>query len=307
MITVLCMNPSIDQQVTVEELRVGKTNRIEVGLADAGGKGLNCAMSLKDLKADARLFLALPRDDRGIVLNCLRQEGLEAEVFSCPGKVRVNYKVFSRSSGQMTELNEPGPALPEDVLDQIKTALIDAASRGDALMLTGSLPPGVPSGFYADIVRVARAYHCPCAVDADDDVLKAAVEEGPFLIKPNREELERLIGESARSLQALGMIGRWLCDKKGIRYCCVSLGSEGAILANKDHAIHCSAAPIKIRRQHAGGDAMLSALTLQLTQGSSLADALKTACALAGCTLEMDRSQEEFRRVYNALSVSSIS
>ena len=59
--------------------------------------------------------------------------------------------------------------------------------------------------------------------------------------------------------------------------------------------------------QHAGGDAMLSALTLQLTQGSSLADALKTACALAGCTLEMDRSQEEFRRVYNALSVSSIS
>ncbi len=307
MITILCMNPSIDQQITVEALRLGQTNRVVVGGTDAGGKGLNCAKSLKDLRTEARLFLALPQENRGIVLNCLTREGLKADIFAYPGNVRVNFKVLSRDSGEVTELNEPGPALPDDVLARIKAALKSAAENGDALLLTGSLPPGVPAGFYAEIVRMAKQHDCACAVDADDAALKAAVEEGPFLIKPNREELERLIGESARSMEALSMIGRWLCQKKGIRYCCVSLGKDGAILADKDRVLYCGAAGLAVRRRHAGGDAMLAALTKMLTEGSAPEEALKTACALAGCTLAMDRSEATFRWALNALTVKTIS
>ena len=116
------------------------------------------------------------------------------------GSTRINVKL---RAGQETDINAPGPEIPPQAVEQL-LARLDSLSQGDVLVLAGSIPPGLPPSFYGDVLHRLQGRGVRCVVDAQGEALRQALPQRPFLIKPNRAELEELAGrplQDARRVQ----------------------------------------------------------------------------------------------------------
>jgi 1-phosphofructokinase family hexose kinase len=190
-------------------------------------------------------------------------------------------------------------------------ALIAAhAGAGDFMVFAGSLPPGCPVDCYKTLVEIASRNGCRCVLDADGARLAAGLEARPFLVKPNRYELELLTGEK---LESTGDILRAAVSivERGARVVAVSLGAEGALITDGAESFAARALDVPVRSTVGAGDSMVAALTAGFHEGKSLAEAFRTgvACSAAACMTEGTRRFElcDYERLLPAVAVECIS
>ncbi len=281
----LCMNPSVDRTMDCPVFDVRSTNRARFVRDDIGGKGINTAVLASRFGAVSALSLLMPEDDRERLASFLRREGIAFGAVPVPGRLRINLKI--RTQGGMVEINEEGAPVPPQAAEMCASAMETEASPGDFCMLTGSLPPGVPDDFYARLIPRLRHKGCFTAVDADGGALKAALDEKPDLIKPNRQEFARLTGFEPRGIAECCLFSRRLISKTGVGAVCLSLGGDGAVYVTEREALYAPALQVPVRSLHGAGDSLLSALCFSLCRGDGARAALALGCAAAAAAVSL--------------------
>jgi 1-phosphofructokinase len=268
MIVTVTPNPSIDRTVELSApLTRGAVHRVSSVTSEPGGKGVNVARALTLAGLDAVAVLPAPANDP--LLTALTAAAVPFRCVPAAGAVRTNFAI-TEHDGTTTKLNEPGAALDAATLDALTRSVAASAESAAWVVLSGSLPPGVPDHWYADVVALLEPYPCRVAIDTSDGPLAALVASfdraAPDLIKPNAEELASVLGYSPQALEAAVAQGdpepvvsaaRQLVDR-GVRAVLATLGPAGAVLVDETGSWLATPPTIVARSTVGAGDASLA-------------------------------------------------
>ncbi len=286
MIVTLTVNPSVDRTVTLTEpLRRGQVHRATGVTSQPGGKGVNVARVIG--AGGAPVLAVLPGADDDPVVSGLRATGIGCRTVPVAGQPRTNLTI-AETDGTTTKINEPGRPLTVPDLDALTALLVEATAGAEWIVLSGSLPPGVPDDWYARLVvtlATGGAARPRIAVDTSDAPLLALFDESlgaaPDLVKPNTEELAQLTGRSPADLEnpTAAADAATLLLERGVGAVLATLGAAGAVLVTGAGAWFAAAPPIVPRSTVGAGDSALAGYLLADRTGAGPADRLRYAVA----------------------------
>ncbi len=297
MIITLTANPSLDRTASLDApLARGQVQRVSGVTVEPGGKGVNVARAIHYAGQAVRAVLPAPDEDP--ILAALRQLGVDYRTVPVAEGVRMNL-TLTEPDGTTTKLNEPGPRLSEEQIEELAALVVSEATDAAWVVLSGSLPPGVPADFYATLVRRLRPLGVKVAVDTSDDPLQALVDNfpdaAPDLLKPNSDELAQLTGADAEQLEAAAKAGdpsaavtaaRSLVER-GVAAVMGTLGASGAVLVTAEGAWHASPPPIVPRSTVGAGDSSVAGYVLADCGGEAAPGRLRTAVAYGSAAASM--------------------
>ena len=289
MIVTVTPNPSIDRTVTLPARLVrGAVHRVQSVSTEPGGKGVNVARALTLAGLDT--LAILPAGGRDPILSALQSCGVPFYAVPVDGAVRTNLTI-TESDGTTTKINEPGAVIDPAALAALTAAILDRAASARWVVLSGSLPPGMPDSWYAEVVARLQPFDCKVAVDTSDAPLAALAAEfgraAPDLIKPNAEELAGVAGAAAGDLEAALAQGdpdpvvsaaRQLIDR-GARTVLATLGAAGAVLVDDTGSWLATPPPIKPRSTVGAGDSSLAGYVRADVAGAQPPQRLQMAVA----------------------------
>lgn len=255
MICTLTLNPSLDYIVTVDDFKLGATNRTSSDFILPGGKGINVSIVLQNLgqKTEAIGFLA---GFTGKALESMVQEaGIRASfIWVKEGDTRINVKLRAKEE---TEINGRGPNITESDLEKLYEKL-SSLNKDDILVISGSIPSSIPQTLYADILKYMDGRVDKIVVDATNDLLMNVLKYHPFLIKPNIHELEEIFKKELPTGKDVEEAAREM-QKLGARNVLVSMGGDGALLLDENGVCYQSKAPKGVLKNSVGaGDSMVA-------------------------------------------------
>lgn len=282
MVTVVCLSPSLDETITLPSLTLGGTNRASEKRICAGGKGVNVALMLKKMGEEVRLALFRHALGAQLLFDALEAADIACLPVDVPGELRVNIKLFDASSDTVTEVNASAVPVPQEAVRKIEEAIVASCMDSRWLVLTGSMPKGYPQDAYARIIRRVRkeAPGCRIALDAEGESFRLAIGEGPDLIKPNRRELEMLVGKELNSDEAIIAAAKALVHA-GVGTVIVSMDVNGSLLVSAENVLRAGAVPVPVATTVGAGDALLSGYILSSEAGERAAFAHGVASAAA--------------------------
>ena len=276
MISAVCLNPCLDKTVEIEAFTYGGMNRILRKRMDASGKGVNVAIAAAQLGLSSFCTGFLYKDNGQLVLQRLEDAGVPHAFVWCEGEVRTNTKVFDLQNRVITEINESGTPVGQADIEQLLHQVHALSAQSELMVFSGSIPPGCPDTIYRDLMRSAAP--AKCILDTEGSKLLYGLEEKPYLIKPNRFELETICGRALPTVKDLHAAALTLIDR-GVSIVAVSLGAEGALITNGVQAYVASALPVPVRSTVGAGDSMVAAMCLAITEGLSLREIFRYAMA----------------------------
>lgn len=294
MIVTVTPNPSVDRTLRIPPLERGAINRATSTTAEAGGKGINVSRALAGEGVATVAVVPLSEASATMVLGLL---GATTPVEPVPiaGDIRVNISLVE-ADGTVTKVNEPGPPFrPEDVAELLDRT-VELAAKATWVVGCGSLPPGAPADLYRTLARRMPA-GVRIAVDADGAALRAALDGPVALVKPNRPELEELVG---RPLVTLGSVvdaaeGLRHAGGDGVTAVLVSLGPDGAVLVDASGACHAEARIDDAVNPVGAGDALLAGYLAGVGGPEALATAVAwsvAACRSPGTRMRAVRDED---------------
>ena len=282
-IVTLTANPSFDRTIALPEpLERGAVHRVDAMTSQAGGKGVN--ISRAAVAAGLATVAVLPARPDDAIVHELAEAGIDCRPSRPAGDIRVNL-TLTEPDGTTTKLNGPGAAVTVEHLEDLAETLVLQARGAAWTVLAGSLPPGAPATFYADLVPRLRAVS-RVAIDTSDAPLAALVDrlpdDAPDLLKPNAEELASVTGTEAAALEAdpgaAAKASRTLVER-GVGAVLASLGSKGAVLVDADGAWYAPPPPTTVVSTVGAGDSTLFGYLLGSQRGLSAPDRLALAVA----------------------------
>lgn len=259
MIITVTMNPAIDKTVEIDSLVEGGLNRIKKVEYDAGGKGINVSKTIRELGGHSIATGFLGGNNGKTIASVLKDKGIASDFIWVDGETRTNTKVFEEN-GTLTELNEPGPVITEEQIQELMEKLLGYAGIDTLVVLSGSIPAGVPKDTYARIIREVHKKGAKVLLDADGELFRLGVEAAPDMIKPNRVELEEYAGMDYRASEEELLKIAEKFREKGIGTIAVSMGKSGAMFLLEDTAAKCPALKVKAHSTVGAGDAMVAGL-----------------------------------------------
>src|SRR6266446_1289464 len=282
------LNPAIDTRLILNGFIPGRVNRVAEVYRNPGGKAAHVAMALKGLGATPTWIGFSGGATGNELLAGLRVLEIETMPVSTGQSSRVNLEILD-TQGEVTEILEPGGTITQSEwseFQQVCTRAFQLLADKKIAVISGSLPPGVPTEACAALVTSAQSANCLAFVDSSGLPLSKALAAGPDLVKINREEAEFVtgvaIGDPVSGVQAAQKL-----LELGARSAVVSLGDRGLVgIRNGDPvAVHAWTNPLRTISTVGCGDAALAGLAFSaatdLSFGQSLA--LAVACGAANC------------------------
>lgn len=255
MIYTVTLNPSLDYIVSVTDLNLGTTNRTTNELLYPGGKGINVSIVLNNLGIESKILGFTAGFTGREIRRKIKEIGLSENFIDVnEGMSRINIKI---RSNEETEVNGMGPKLTEENIKNLYEQL-DALTEGDVLVLSGSIPSGLSSTLYQDIMKRYKDKRLLIAVDASKDLLTNVLPLNPFVIKPNQQELEEILDIKLNDTQD-GVIYAKKLQETGARNVIVSMAGNGAVLVTEDGDTFYTKPPVgKAVNSVGAGDSMLA-------------------------------------------------
>ena len=284
MITTVTLSPCIDKTAELSRLEHSKINRAENIRLDPGGKGINVCLALAALKSQTAALL-LNFDGGDIITSALDREGIEYCEVKCPGRIRTNLKIYERDTRQTVEINEQNPTVPQKALVRMTELVRQYAKKSEILVLSGSIPAGVPSDIYKTLSEAAKAENpaVKTVLDAEGTPLLEGLKASPYLIKPNVEELERTFGLCLSGEESIAALSRRIIAEYGVCVVLVSMGDRGALAVTKCDFVREGVPQIVAKSAQGAGDAMVAGACYAIRKGLSVRDILRCGtCAAAG-------------------------
>jgi len=277
LIVTLTVNPAIDRTITVDRLVFEDRAYITSSRESAGGRGINAACVIHSFGGKAMAIVPAGGESGAHFEQFLNSCGFELTVVPTHSEVRRNL-IITDKQGLTAKLNEPGATLNKVELARIEKVVRGRLGQASWFMICGSLPPGVPAAFYAQLVGMARKRGVKTLLDADGEALAAGIEARPTVVTPNQQEAERLLDTALLTrthfLQAAGRI-----QKMGAESVILSLGSQGAVGAFDHQMIEVIPPHVDAISPIGSGDALAAAFTWAMERKNDFRDALRWGVA----------------------------
>lgn len=283
-IVTLTMNPAID--VSTSTAKVISEHKLRCGPSriDPGGGGVNVARTIHRLGGEALAIYAVGGLTGATYRKLLEAEGVPSLAVPIAGTTRESFTVDETESGEQFRFVLQGPEFSEAEWRSCLAALEAAIAPGGYVVASGSLPPGVPTDFYARVTRLAHAHGARSIVDSSGEALAEAVAEGVYLVKPSRRELGELVGRELVSEQLEVDAASELVSRGSAQLVALTLGKAGAVLASAEGVIRLPVPQVNVLSTVGAGDGFLGAFVWRLSQGRDPESAFRTAIAAGSAT-----------------------
>ena len=294
-IVIMTLNPAIDKSASVAHVVAEHKLYCTSPRFEPGGGGVNVSRAIKKLGGNSRLLYPAGGLTGDRLQELLEEEGLNHRPFPIEGVTRESLVILEESTGRQYRFGMPGPKLRKKEWEQFLQELSVKEPPPDYVVASGSLPPGVPSDFYAQVARVGKKKGTKTIVDVSGKALKEALEEGVFLIKPNVREFRELVGEEIKEESQIKAEAQKMVKNGQCAVLVISLGAAGALAVSKDFAEHILPPTVPIISKVGAGDSMVAGITLSLARGRSTRESVLFGVA-AGTAAVMTPGTELCRR-----------
>lgn len=301
----LSINPTIDKSSTVDQVVAERKLRCTAPIFEPGGGGVNVSRAVKKLGGESTLIYTAGGLSGGMLRSLLEEEGLTSRLVPIEGMTRESFAVLEESTGRQFRFGMPGPDMKEGEWHLALQELSIAAAASGFIVASGSLPPGVPPDFYAEVARVGKRTGSRVIVDTSGDPLKLALQEGVYLIKPNLREFGELVGKELKEESEIEAEALEIVASGGCELLVISLGSAGALFVSRDAVAHMRPPTVKIISKVGAGDSMVAGITLSLARGMAPRDAVLFGIASGAAAVMTPGSElcrrEDAERLYKKL------
>jgi len=309
MILTVTLNPALDRIIFLENFKLGKLNRVKDTNILAGGKGINVSEVLTKLKIENQALGIIGGNNGRIISSMLENKGVNSNFIWSDFETRQNLKIKEKNTNRETEINEGGKVSEKDINDFLKS-FNKAVEKNKTVVLSGSLPDGAAKDIYSELIEKAKEKGAKVILDSSGNEFKLALKKAPYLVKPNLEEIENLLGRKIKSNQDLKIGARYLLDQ-GVEVVMISLGEKGALIASKEEGYRIYTPQVKISQTTVGaGDTMVAGLAAEIDKNESIketgvfAAALATAFVESGSIAKID--EDLIERIKNSIKVEKI-
>ena len=302
MITTVTLNASIDKAYVMQEaIENGTVMRVKEVRNTAGGKGLNVAKIAVICGAEV-LATGFAGGFNGHYLESLAAESHVATRFChVEGETRSCINILDPKYGS-TEYLEPGFSVKEEDFARFLTEFPGVIGKSTVVTMSGSAPVGIPSDIYRRMTELAKEAGAKVILDTSGDYLKEGLQGRPFMIKPNEDEIEALLGIRAEDPEAVFRAASELRVKYGIPWVVISLGGNGAVLSCDEGVFHGLPPKLDPVNTVGCGDSMVGAFAVALERALSPREALRYAVAVSAAAamspLTGDYDPAVFEEIY---------
>lgn len=290
MIYTVTLNPALDKTVVISNFSVGSVNRIQSLRVDAGGKGINVSKCLDNLGIKSIAAVVVGGNTGQQLKGMLNELGISYLDTSVSEQTRTNLKIIDLDQGKNTDINEPGPNVSEATLKELRNHLGVKICPDDIVILSGSLPKGADVSLYKEWTNFFQSLGAKVYLDADGEAMRLGIQALPYLIKPNDEELSRLLGKPMDSLEDLLQAGHSLLDS-GIQEVVISLGGKGALFLNQEGSYLAEALTVPVRSTVGAGDSMVAAMAYGKEKNLPRQQQIQLAVAMGAASVMCDGTQ----------------
>lgn len=306
-IVTVTLNPAIDRTLHLPSFTLGQVNRVASERTDPGGKGINVAKVIKALAHPVVVTGLLGNENKGLFHDYFAQEDIQDQFIATAGKNRVNIKIVDTSSDVVSELNFPGFTPMTADLKNLETTLGQLGRKYKWFVLSGSLPPNVPTDSYARFINMLHEYDCKVILDTSGPALAAGISARPFAVKPNLPELSQLMNSPMETDDEILKAIKELLGQ-GISQVAISLGGEGALVADSQQILRATALNVPVSSTVGAGDAFVAGFSVGQARDLSLGDSIRLASAAAGAAVALPGTQagslEEVTKLIHNVKIS---
>ena len=293
MIYTITLNPALDKQLTVADIRFNDVLIAERVQFDFGGKGFNVSRMLQKLNQPSKAIGLLGGQTGKTIEAGLQEQGIEVVAIPISGETRTNVSIVTPGGSKHIKVNEKGPTVSEVELELIYDFISENATTGTLWVLAGSIPPGVDVSVYRELTQKIKELGGDVVLDTSGEALRQGVQAHPKLVKPNLFELSQLVGKQIADLQEI-LENPAITRSVGAEFVAISVGDKGALLTDGENTTICLPPEIQEANPVGAGDAMVAGLSFALYHGYDLEQALMlgVACGTASAMQSGTRMPE---------------
>lgn len=279
MVLTVTLNPAVDKTCRLNELLLGQVNRLQSVMSVAGGKGVNVTKILRQFEYPVTAMGFIGGYTGQLIQERLTEMGAECHFTYIDQATRVSTNILA-DNGYVTEVLEPGPVISKDELSRFLSEYKRQLQRVDMVVLSGSIPQGVPEDIYETLTILAKEAGCKVFLDTSGEALKKAVKAKPYLLKPNKKELEYLVERKLTNTEEIKEQIKKLLDS-GVEKVIVSLGSKGFVYGDREGIIAQKPVKVKAVNTVACGDCLVASFCMSEMEDTDRMQAIYKAAALA--------------------------
>jgi 1-phosphofructokinase family hexose kinase len=285
LILTLTLNPAVDRNVLVDRLVFEDRAYILAREHSAGGRGINASRVLHSFGAETHAVVTSGGNNGKYLESLLVNCGFAVETVIIKEEIRTNF-IITDKQGLTIKLNELGPSLTNRDLERVEEAVAKRLAEARWLMLCGSLPPGVASDFYCQLIRMARGNDVNTLLDADGDALLHGIEAEPTVVTPNQQEAERLLNR-ALITRAHFRDAAQRIKTMGAESVILSLGSRGAVATDGNGTMEAVPPRVDALSPIGAGDALAAAFVWARVNQNNFADSVRWGVAAGTATAQL--------------------
>ncbi len=279
MIATVTLNPSLDRRITVDGLKVDESNRWTNLRLYAGGKGIDVSRAVHEMGGRTIAYGFIGGHGGRTLEILLDEEGVPFSFTPIEQETRTNFIILDTRTSRQTIINAPGPHISKKELERFMEKLRRVYPRPDLLVVSGSIPPGVPANTYYNIILEAKNRGVRTILDSAGQWLAEGIKAKPYVIKPNVREAEGLLGTELPTEEAIIKAALDLVEM-GVEIAVISRGKDGIIAATKESIFKAVSPPVRVRSAIGAGDCAVAGLALKLAYGEPLLEACRLAVAM---------------------------
>jgi 6-phosphofructokinase 2 len=292
-ILTVTLNPALDLETRTPELVPGQKLRCAPPRRDPGGGGINVARAVVTLGGQATAAVAAGGPGGASLLQHLRETGVAVAPLPAPGNTRENLSVIEEKTGAQYRFIFPGPTWTEADLAAAEAALLPLIAPGDLVVLSGSLPPGLPPETFVALARAAMRAGGQVVADTSGAALTALARAGLGLkvLRMDHAEAEELVGRPLADPQESCAAARDLVAAGAAEIAILARGAEGSVLATGNECWFAPAQKVPVVSVTGAGDSFVAGATLALFRGLPLSDILAWGVSAASAAVTTEATE----------------
>lgn len=279
MVLTVTLNPAVDKTCHINELLLGQVNRLQDVMSIAGGKGVNVTKVLRQFEYPVTAMGFIGGYTGQLIRERLTEMGAECHFTHIEQATRVSTNILAEN-GYVTEVLEPGPVISKEEMERFLSEYKRQLQRVSIVILSGSIPRGVPGNIYETLAELAKTAGCKVFLDTSGEALKNGVKALPYFMKPNKKELEYLVGRKVTGTEEIKEQMQYLLNR-GVEKIVVSLGAKGFLYGDKEGIIKQNPVKVKAINTVACGDCLVASFCMSEIEKNEREKAVRLAAMLA--------------------------
>ena len=305
-ILTITLNPTVDKSSTVESIKPEKKLRCSMPVYEPGGGGINVSRGLERLGVPSVAFFPIGGRTGELLTELLEKENITIQTVNLKADTRENFIVVDTSHNEQYRFGMPGEDITKSEADAIHDSIMNISPFPDIVVISGSLPEGISTGFLTKLVKELKAKNVKVIADTSGDALEEIVKEGVFMLKPNIGELSKFVGKEELDNESADEAAKQLINEGKAEIIAVSMGPQGAYVVTKDESVHVGAPSVKKLSTVGAGDSMVAGMVSILAKGGSIQEMARMGVA-CGSAATMSKgtglfTKENAEKLYKWLS-----